>query len=121
VSNPKAFKLVVLVLLVAFALGFGSSMRMMKKAAVVGVATVMLGSGAAFAVDIESGSQVFQDNCTACHAGGNNVIQAEKTLRKDTLDQYVASGLNEASIVTQVARTHALTNALARVLCTCCR
>ena len=35
---------------------------------------------AAFAGDIESGQTIFNGNCAACHAGGNNVIQAEKTL-----------------------------------------
>jgi cytochrome c6 len=57
----------------------------------------------AFAADIENGAQVFAGNCAACHAGGNNVIQNEKTLRKEALEQYLAGGLKEASIVTQVS------------------
>jgi cytochrome c6 len=35
--------------------------------------------------DIESGATIFAGNCAACHAGGNNVIQAEKTLKKDAI------------------------------------
>lgn len=56
----------------------------------------------AFAADLEAGAQVFAGNCAACHAGGNNVIQNEKTLRKEALEQYLDGGLKEASIITQV-------------------
>lgn len=52
--------------------------------------------------DIESGATIFAGNCAACHAGGNNVIQAEKTLKKDAISQYLTGGLKETSIVTQV-------------------
>ena len=37
------------------------------------------------AVDINHGENVFTANCSACHAGGLNVIMPEKTLRKDAL------------------------------------
>ena len=49
-----------------------------------------------------TGANVFAGNCAACHAGGNNVIQNEKTLRKDALTSYLSGGFSEASIVTQV-------------------
>nr|QUE29684.1 PetJ [Erythrotrichia carnea] len=42
----------------------------------------------AFAADIEHGAQVFSANCSACHAGGNNVIMPEKTLKKDALSKF---------------------------------
>nr|YP_009736258.1 cytochrome c6 [Scytosiphon promiscuus]QDM58345.1 cytochrome c6 [Scytosiphon promiscuus]QDM58488.1 cytochrome c6 [Scytosiphon promiscuus]QTW91525.1 cytochrome c6 [Scytosiphon lomentaria]WAM64583.1 cytochrome c6 [Scytosiphon lomentaria] len=38
------------------------------------------------AVDINNGESVFTANCSACHAGGNNVIMPEKTLKKDALE-----------------------------------
>jgi cytochrome c6 len=56
----------------------------------------------AMAADLDNGAQVFAGNCAACHAGGNNVIQNEKTLRKEALDQYLTGGLKAESIVTQV-------------------
>ena len=56
----------------------------------------------ALAGDIENGALVFAGNCAACHAGGNNVIQNEKTLRKEALDQYLEGGLKETSIIYQV-------------------
>merc|ERR1712065_61454 len=65
-------------------------------------AGAMIMSPAAFAKDIEAGEAVFAGNCAACHAGGNNVIQSEKTLRKEALDRYLTGGLKEESIVTQV-------------------
>ena len=56
----------------------------------------------AFAADIGAGEKIFEGNCAACHAGGQNVIQNEKTLQKDALTEYLAGGFKEASIVTQV-------------------
>lgn len=41
-----------------------------------------------FAADIENGEKIFTANCSACHAGGNNVIMPEKTLKKDALETY---------------------------------
>ena len=52
--------------------------------------------------DVESGATIFAGNCAACHAGGNNVIAAEKTLRKEALDSYLTGGRKESSVVTQV-------------------
>lgn len=56
----------------------------------------------AIAGDISSGEQVFSGNCAACHAGGNNVIQNEKTLRKEALEAYLEGGFKESSIIYQV-------------------
>nr|QJH88208.1 PetJ [Pterocladia lucida] len=41
----------------------------------------------ASAADLEAGKQIFTANCTACHTGGNNAIVAEKTLKKDILEE----------------------------------
>nr|YP_009968320.1 cytochrome c6 [Cyanidiococcus yangmingshanensis]QMX77421.1 cytochrome c6 [Cyanidiococcus yangmingshanensis]UNJ16036.1 cytochrome c553 [Cyanidioschyzonaceae sp. 3]WDB00472.1 cytochrome c553 [Cyanidiococcus yangmingshanensis] len=43
-------------------------------------------SGQAFAADLAHGEQIFSANCAACHAGGNNVIMPEKTLKLDALE-----------------------------------
>jgi cytochrome c6 len=40
------------------------------------------------AADVENGEKIFTANCSACHAGGNNVIMPEKTLKKDALETY---------------------------------
>lgn len=42
----------------------------------------------ALAGDAVKGKQVFAANCNACHAGGRNVINAAKTLKKDVLEKY---------------------------------
>lgn len=42
----------------------------------------------ALAGDAASGAQVFSANCAACHAGGNNVVNGAKTLKKEDLAKY---------------------------------
>jgi cytochrome c6 len=49
------------------------------------------------AADIENGERIFTANCAACHAGGNNVIMPEKTLKKDALE---SNGMNAVSAIT---------------------
>ena len=51
---------------------------------------------------VDAGANIFTSNCAACHAGGNNVIQGEKTLRAEALKEYLAGGMKESSVVTQV-------------------
>jgi cytochrome c6 len=50
-----------------------------------------------FAADIENGERIFNANCSACHAGGNNVIIPEKTLKTDALE---ANGMKSVSAIT---------------------
>lgn len=52
------------------------------------------------AADLAAGEQVFSANCTACHAGGNNAIMPEKTLKKDVLEENSMNSV--AAITTQV-------------------
>jgi len=106
-------RVVILALLAAVAVAFQATPRFMRQnamqmnavsrisGAVLIGASLFLGQPA-FAADLEAGAQVFAGNCAACHAGGNNVIQNEKTLRKEALEQYLDGGLKEASIITQV-------------------
>jgi len=54
------------------------------------------------AADAGAGEKIFDANCAACHAGGQNVIMPEKTLEKEALDQYLAGGRSEKSVRTQV-------------------
>lgn len=54
----------------------------------------------AYAGEIERGSQIFSANCAACHAGGGNVVNATKTLRKDALEKYDMDSID--AIVYQV-------------------
>mmetsp|Transcript_32007 Transcript_32007/g.101864 ORF Transcript_32007/g.101864 Transcript_32007/m.101864 type:complete len:117 (-) Transcript_32007:1004-1354(-) len=64
---------------------------------------MMFGAGSsAFAASIGEGENVFNANCAACHAGGQNVIQNEKTLQQDALKQYLDGGMKESSVVYQV-------------------
>lgn len=49
------------------------------------------------AADLAAGEQVFSANCSACHAGGNNAIMPDKTLKKDVLEE---NGMNSVSAIT---------------------
>lgn len=72
----------------------------MKGAAVAGALAFV--ATPAFAADVAAGETVFNANCAACHAGGQNVIMPEKTLEKEALDQYLAGGRSAKSIIAQV-------------------
>lgn len=50
-----------------------------------------------FAADIENGERIFTANCSACHAGGNNVIMPEKTLKKEALE---TNGMKSVDAIT---------------------
>jgi len=56
----------------------------------------------ALAGDIASGAKVFSANCAACHAGGLNVVNATKTLKKGDLEKYEMLSLD--AIKTQVTK-----------------
>ena len=51
----------------------------------------------ALAGDATNGAKIFSANCAACHAGGNNVVNAVKTLKKDALEKY---GMNSLEAIT---------------------
>lgn len=40
----------------------------------------------AIAADLANGAKVFSANCAACHAGGGNVVNAARTLKKADLE-----------------------------------
>jgi cytochrome c6 len=61
--------------------------------------TLALGSPA-LAADAALGAKVFSANCAACHMGGNNVVMANKTLKKEALEQF--SMYSADAIMTQV-------------------
>lgn len=72
------------------------------KGAVAGAAAAVIAASPVFAADAGNGEQVFNANCAACHAGGQNVIMPEKTLEKEALDAYLSGGRSEKSVITQV-------------------
>nr|QCI04849.1 cytochrome c553 [Bornetia secundiflora] len=50
--------------------------------------------------DLDAGESIFNANCAACHAGGNNAVMPEKNLRIETLNKYNMSTAD--AIITQV-------------------
>nr|UNJ15434.1 cytochrome c553 [Cyanidioschyzonaceae sp. 1] len=57
--------------------------------------------GHAYAADLAHGEQIFSANCAACHAGGNNVIMPEKTLKLDALE---ANQMNNVEAISYQVR-----------------
>ena len=49
--------------------------------AALGLLAAVVGGRPALAADLENGEAIFNGNCTACHANGNNSIVAEKKLQ----------------------------------------
>mgnify|MGYP003350569722 CR=1 FL=1 len=64
---------------------------------------LLFGTAPAFAADVAHGAQVFSANCVACHMGGGNVVNAERTLKAEALEAYLAnySAGHEAAIAYQ--------------------
>ncbi|MEQ9621162.1 cytochrome c6 PetJ [Coleofasciculus chthonoplastes] len=54
----------------------------------------------ALAADTAKGATIFSANCNACHIGGNNIVMAQKTLKKDALEKYGMDSMD--AIVYQV-------------------
>jgi cytochrome c6 len=77
------------------------NMKRIVSVLLVGIAIFTLAfSSPAFAADTASGKKIFSANCASCHAGGKNLVQANKTLKKDALVKY---GMYSAeAIITQV-------------------
>ena len=51
------------------------------------ISSLILVSKQGLAADLEAGQQIFTANCAACHAGGNNVLMPEKTLKTEALEE----------------------------------
>ena len=65
---------------------------------------LVLGASPSFAADSAHGGQIFSANCAACHMGGGNVVNAERTLKQDALEAYLANYASdhESAIAYQV-------------------
>lgn len=50
--------------------------------------------------DPANGAKLFSANCIACHAGGNNLVIADKKLTKEALEKY--GMFSAGAIITQV-------------------
>jgi cytochrome c6 len=48
------------------------------------------------AISIEKGEKLFNNNCSVCHLGGNNIIIPEKNLKLETLE---ANGMNTINAI----------------------
>jgi cytochrome c6 len=64
-------------------------MKKLITVALLGIAIFTFAfSSPALAQDAASGAKVFSANCASCHAGGKNLVNAAKSLKKDALEKY---------------------------------
>jgi cytochrome c6 len=59
-------------------------------------------SSPALAADAVDGAKVFSANCASCHAGGKNLVNAAKSLKKTDLEKY--SMYSAEAIIAQVTK-----------------
>lgn len=50
------------------------------------------------AIDIGAGKQIFEQSCASCHAGGNNAIAKQRTLKMDALNEYLLNPTSGSDI-----------------------
>ncbi|MEA5593849.1 cytochrome c6 PetJ [Rivularia sp. UHCC 0363] len=63
----------------------------------LGVAIFSFAFGRPALADASAGAAVFNANCASCHAGGRNLVQANKSLSKADLEKY---GMNSIEAIT---------------------
>lgn len=69
--------------------------RLISTLLVFAAAAMLTFATPAVAGDAASGAKVFSANCAACHAGGNNVVNGAKTLKKDALEKYEMNSIDK--------------------------
>jgi cytochrome c6 len=63
-------------------------MKRIVSVLLVGIAIFTLAFSSPAFADTASGKKIFSANCASCHAGGKNLVQANKTLKKEALIKY---------------------------------
>lgn len=53
-------------------------------------------------LDAQTGEHIFNANCAACHARGQNAIVADHTLEKAAIEKYLTGGFNEKAVAYQI-------------------
>ncbi|MBH8574269.1 c-type cytochrome [Nostocaceae cyanobacterium CENA369] len=75
-------------------------MKKILSVLLLGIAIFTFAFSSSALADAANGAKLFSSNCASCHAGGKNLVQAQKTLKKDALEKY---GMNSAeAIIAQV-------------------
>jgi cytochrome c6 len=76
-------------------------MKRIVSALLLGIAIFTFAfSSPALAADAANGAKLFSANCASCHAGGKNLVNAAKSLKKDALEEY--GMYSEEAIISQV-------------------
>ncbi|MGC6483419.1 MAG: c-type cytochrome [Synechococcus sp.] len=72
--------------------------------AVLALLVTLAAPAVSFAADAAHGAQIFSANCAACHIGGGNVVNGQRTLLQGDLEAYLTGygDDHEQAIATQV-------------------
>ena len=71
---------------------------------VIAFAVIILAPKFVSAADTGNGAQIFSSTCAACHMGGGNVVNGDRTLQKADLEAYLSnySSDHESAIAAQI-------------------
>lgn len=93
-------KIIVAILLNTPLLQREHSMKKILSILLLGITIFTFAFSSPALADAAGGAKIFSANCASCHAGGKNLVKAEKSLKKDALEKY---GLySKEAIITQV-------------------
>jgi cytochrome c6 len=76
-------------------------------------ATLIAATGTANAADIAAGQKIFDQSCASCHAGGNNAIAKQRTLKQEALNEYLLNPQSGSDIVKFIKDSNVHRGALA--------
>lgn len=79
-------------------------MKKLLSALIIGFVLLTLVFPQPALAEVLNGAEIFSNSCAACHINGNNVVVANKTLKKEALSKYL-KGYEEdpqAAIINQV-------------------
>ncbi|HLO49672.1 MAG TPA: c-type cytochrome [Kamptonema sp.] len=68
----------------------------------IAIFTLGFGSPALAEGNLANGAKIFSANCSACHVGGGNVVNPQKTLKKEALEKFSMNSV--AAIAGQVTK-----------------
>ena len=76
-------------------------------------AAMVSATSTANAADIAAGQKIFEQSCVSCHAGGNNAIAKQRTLKQEALNEYLLNPQSGSDIAKFIKDSNVHRGALA--------
>lgn len=74
---------------------------------------IVTGTSTANAADVATGQKIFEQSCISCHAGGNNAIAKQRTLKQEALNEYLLNPQSGSDIAKFIKDSNVHRGALA--------